>query len=333
MRRAAVLCLAALAGLGCAGFELGQLPPQPLAIIYRSGEEGRQRAELLDPEARPKQRADAKIVRVDTARDYVLGVTPKSELVRTLGRLSLLDPRTLAVTPLGVARPGSLPLEWSADHRKLRYLLVEQGRYRVQEYDVETGALALVAGARHSEPAASVAPDGRVAFARVVGKGDEATSRIFVRSPGGQPKPVTTGPADARPVWSPDGAHLLFISVNAGGALAVASADPTGQAPPRLIARGRDPVFTPDGKWVIYSSRVKREWRLHRMRPDGGGKKMLRGSVLEGPDELQPAVSPDGVFVVYVARRLGRDKLRIRRLDGSGDRPLLEGADGSSPVW
>jgi TolB protein len=333
MRRAAVFCLAALAGVGCAGFELGQLPPEPVAFIYRTGEEGRQRAELIDPEARPQQRTDAKIMRVGDARDYVFGATPQSELVRTVGRLALLDPQTLQVTPLGVARAGSSPLEWSPDHRKLRYLAIEQGRYRVNEYDVESGALALVAGARHSEPAASVGPDGSVAFARLTGKGREAKSRIFVRPVGGQPRLVTPGPSDTGPAWSPDGSHLLFITVNAGGALAVGSADPAGEAPPRLIARGRDPVFTPDGKWVIYSSRVKGEWRLHRMLPNGGGKKMLRGSVLGGPDELQPAVSPDGVYVAYVARRLGREKLRVRRLDGSGDRPLLEGGDGSSPVW
>jgi Tol biopolymer transport system component len=100
------------------------------------------------------------------------------------------------------------------------------------------------------------------------------------------------------------------------------------------MARGRDPVFTSDGAWVVYSQQHHGQWRLWRMRPDGSGKGAIGSpGTSETYDEIRPAVSPDGRFLVYVSLENQRERLRIRRFDGSGDRPLLQAGDASDPVW
>ena len=106
---------------------------------------------------------------------------------------------------------------------------------------------------------------------------------------------------------------------------------PESGAPERDLAPGRDPVFTRDGEWVVYSGPVGEGWRLRRMRPDGSGRTRVGAGTR---DEVQPAVSPDSEFVVYIGRdRTEVDRLYIRRMDGSGDRVLISSGGASSPAW
>jgi TolB protein len=127
---------------------------------------------------------------------------------------------------------------------------------------------------------------------------------------------------------------LVYVAQSANGKdeLVAARIDPDADEPsePRVLARGRDPVFTPDGEWVVYSAATSAGQRLWRVRPDGGGRAPLGRGLHE---EVHPAVSPDGRFVAYVSQEADRDSLRVRRFDGSGDRLLLESGDGSTPAW
>ena len=110
----------------------------------------------------------------------------------------------------------------------------------------------------------------------------------------------------------------------------VALDDP--DAKPRVFGRGLDPVFTPDGAWIVYTAKTTKGQKLVRVRPDGSG----RAPVGTGPDdENHPAVSPDGRYVAYVVKDpTKRERLRVRRFpDGTGDRPLVETGDATTPVW
>jgi dipeptidyl aminopeptidase/acylaminoacyl peptidase len=335
MRRPAALLLFAVLAGGCASVDLSDLPPEPIAFVHRTLDQGRRRAELVDDEVRAEAEArDASVVRAQKILDYLSGASSEQRLADTFGRLALLDPRTLEIRPVPGATAMARPLEWSRDHRRLLFAMTWERKPQVFEYDTEGEAQRRLTPGYDPQAYGSLAPDGRLAFSRVTGSGRDARARIWVTDPGGGgARPLTDGPFDYRPSWSPDGRVLLFSTELAGRAPAIARADPDGGGPPRIVVRGRDPVFTPDGAWVVFSAEHQGHWRLWRMRPDGTAKGMLGGGALQSFDETYPAVSPDGRFVVYVALESGRERLRIRRFDGGGDRPLLEAADGASPVW
>jgi Tol biopolymer transport system component len=320
--------------LGCAGVQLEDLPPEPIAFMYRTSDEAKRRAELLDPDAKPGAPGGKKVVRFKSVRDYVTGATDKSELQATAGRMALLDPRSGEISILPVTRPGARPIVWTGDHAKLLFSAIVGRKTQVFSYDVATQVVERVTPGAWSQPWADVGPAGETAFNRISGSGKRSSSRIWVREPGGTARRVTEGPSDYRPRFTRDGRALLYSSLSASAQEIIRRVElETGED--RVIARGADPVVAYDGSMVAYSKRLKGHWELWRMNPNGTGKHDLGGrwsAVIEA-DQYEPALSPDGRYVVYVSLEVGREALRIRQVDGKGDRPLLEGAHGSGPVW
>jgi TolB protein len=142
---------------------------------------------------------------------------------------------------------------------------------------------------------------------------------------------LTDGPADHRPVWSPDGQFLVYQTLDPAGGEALARVDLQGEQEPKLLARGTGPTFTPDGEWVVYAAKTRAGLRLWKMHPDGTGKRRLGSSPHE---EADPAVSPDGRFVAFVSVQDERNRLVVRAMDGrGGDRPLITDGEGLRPVW
>ena len=337
-RLAALALVAVLAHAACAGIRQEELPPEPLAFIYRTAEEAKERAELLDPEARPRATPGRSVVRmqqVERTLRHIAGDDEQSRLIDTIGRLSLFYPATGEVKPLGVAQRGSRPIDWSPDRTRLYFSALRGGRPQVFAYDLETMAVSRVVSGADAHPEASVGPDGQIAFARVVGTAKDPRSRIWILDAEGRRRPLTEGPDDFRPRFSPRGDVILYSSFLPSGDPAIFRVVPDGSEPPRLVARGIDPDFAPDGTWVVFSQWIKGQWQIWRMKPDGTGKYAIGGATtaVAKLDATHPTVSPDGRFIAYVLEELGRQELRLRRADGSGDRPLVEGADGGNPVW
>jgi Tol biopolymer transport system component len=228
------------------------------------------------------------------------------------------------VERLAFAPHGARPLDWSRDRHLLLYQAPVGGdREHVFEYDRRSDVVRPIARGSHVYKGASYGPDGRIALARFDPReGDAARSRIFVTQPGGvSPRPVTPGPVDTWPVWSPDGHVLLYSSIDEGGRAVIRAIDPLKGGESRLVARGVEPAFC---------AKRRGRWTIWRARPDGSGKHPIGSSA---HDERDPTVSPDGRFIVYVAEENGYQRLMVRPLDGSGDRPLLSSGDGLMPVW
>jgi len=337
-RLAAAVLLAALSG--CTGFGLEDLPEQPLVIVYRTRDESERRVELLQQarESRVKQRKtetyDASFFRLETAADaFGLGRTPEEKAADLLGRMVALHPRSESVQPLEFAFRGDRPLDWTPDHRRLLFASLRSDSVQLYEWDRETGEVRAMTSGPEEHSTGCYLDGGRLAISGQLrsGDGSKRVSRVYVTEPGGgQPRPVTPGPEDLKPACSPDGAVVAYETRDASGRPSIAVVNLEGGAPPRVAAPGRDPAFTPDGQFIVYSARTRKSWRLYQMHRDGGAKRPLGG----GPrDEHDPRVSPDGRYVVYVYDDEGRQQLRVRTIDGRKDRPLIWNGDGITPVW
>lgn len=326
-----------LLGSACAGgnvVELESLPAEPIAFVFLEPERARDLAERMQK----KQPAEPSpgVARLDQVAKLLKADVDAEALASSLlGRPSLLDPRTGAVEPLATLPKGSRPLGWSENHTRLLFSVPRFDVFQLAQVDVATGEVRTLTQGADDHPSGSLAADGSLAWSQLTGatgtKVGEA--RIYVRSPGGgEPQPVSSGPSDVSPLWSRDGSSLVYQTRAADGNLAIALLAPVSGAP-RILARGRDPAFTPDGQWIVFSQRLAAGFRLWRMRLDGTGKLAIGSAPADMGDELHPTVSPDGRYVAYVADDAGRRTLRIRRFDGGGDRKLLDSGDGLLPVW
>lgn len=324
------LALAA-AGLGCAAGTIPaeQLPGEPIAFVYRTPEQGRRRAELL---ARREERAvpASGVARLDEVGElFGSGRLSRAELRELAGRVALLDPRTGRVRVLESTPRGSVPLAWSPDGERLLFVSAMDGPAQLHEVVVRTGDVRALTRGPAAHPSGCYA-GRRLVYTESRDTGAGRTARIFVREPGPDPpRPLSPGPADAGPACSPDGRTVLYVSAAPGGGEAIFRVPVRGGEPRRLGA-GRQPAFTPEGEWVVYTATSGGRSELRRMRADGTGKTRIGGGVTQ---EHWPSPSPGGVFVVYESEEREREDLWVRRFDGSSQRVLLDRGDGAHPVW
>jgi hypothetical protein len=331
-----------LLATGCAGgsgaVDLKRLPASPIALLYRDESLAMQRIDAihdLEKRNKPSDR-EGMVVRVETL-DALFGGTPDAErkLAATAGHLAFFDPVEHEVEVLHGAPPGAKPLAWSPERDKL--LLSGRFRDTVQLFTWEraTGLFEIVSSGTSNHPMGCLGPGGRVVAAEARRISGNYEVRMLATPPGSSAglRPVTPGPADVFPSCSPNSSLVAYVLVDDEGEfqVAVRDIDAPSEAP-RVVARGTDPVFTPDGTWIVYSAIGARGNRLFRVRPDGAGRTPIGAGTT---DETQPAVSPDGAYVAYVSREKEsqRERLRVRRFDGTGDRPFLTSGDADAPVW
>jgi Tol biopolymer transport system component len=327
-----VLALAlALSGPACLGGALvgSEIPASPIAFLYRTPEEGRRRAELLEESDRAPRRAG--VMQIDGLESWLQSDRDRgAELREFAGRLALLDPQTGEIRTFGAVPRGAAPLSWSNERTTLLFASSRHGPTQLFELDVRTEEIRALTRGPAIHPSGCFGSDGLFAYTEAIQTRDGLRVRIHGRdSIAAPPRALTPGPLDRNPTCQPDGRAIIYVSTGASRRDQLMRVSLDGGAPQRL-GSGRDPSYTPDGHWVVYSAQIGGRWQLWRMRPDGTAKTALGRGVA---DEFWPSVSPDGQYVVYEAEELGRETLFIRRFDGSKQRVLLSKGDGAHPVW
>lgn len=177
--------------------------------------------------------------------------------------------------------------------------------------------------------AVDVSPvDGRLVFDT---RGVVPPSDIWVANPDGtNPVNLTNspGPAEERPVWSPDGTQIAYkrqeIQGNSEWDIYVINADGSGVTnltPNTPDWTDGEPAWSPDGTRIVFRSHRSGSGDLYTIRPDGTDLTQL---TTDGNFDVNARWSPDGSEIVFA--RFGNpvtdwDLYRINA-DGSGLTPL-----------
>ncbi len=181
----------------------------------------------------------------------------------------------------------------------------------------------------------ALSPDGRQLALSVVQTGH---TDLWIKQLDRGPLTRLTfeGNINYRPVWTPDGRSVAFISDRTGRSLPyVTRADGSGSTVPLAIPDTNqvdEIVYSRDGRWIIYrvgvTAGVRRLMKYHV--GDSASIAIEPGRF----DQYMPALSPDGRWLAYVTVESGREEVYVRPFPNTDDaRWQVSSAGGSSPMW
>lgn len=331
-------CGLALAGVACAtgdSFRVQSLPADPIALTYRKSDEiekvekqvTAREEERAKEKAKQVQRARPAPNSVEAVRDVFEARAMEAAGIDLSARMALHTLPDERTVDADFAAKGDKPAAWSSDHQRLLFLSERAGVAQLFEWNRQTDAVTQLTHGDDTVLDGCFGPRGALAWAagtplEQTPQGAVGGMRIFVRVPGGQPRAVSPGPLDTAPAWSPTDALLVYQQQGKSGLDEIVAIDPAAPGPPRYLANGRTPVFTPDGKWIVYSAKTPKGWKIFRVRPDGSAKQYIQGGAMQ---EVEPAISPDGKWLLFTGYYEGKPHetdLMIRPFAGGKDRKL-----------
>jgi dipeptidyl aminopeptidase/acylaminoacyl peptidase len=145
-------------------------------------------------------------------------------------------------------------------------------------------------GGTVDDPVAPPPLVGEIAFVR--------DGRIHVvRTDGSDAVPLSDGPNDADPAWSPDGGRIAFSRVDEPApGIYVMEAD--GSNPVRRTTSGRFPAWSPDGQSLAFTC-TEQQYRLCSMSVEGDGAPVVVWPSDSAARTGYPAWSPDGSRIAF----------------------------------
>jgi hypothetical protein len=201
-----------------------------------------------------------------------------------------------------------------------------------------TGAADIPPSRKFSAPCVtpSLSPDGRtLAFAAKV----DAQFKIFTwrldehNSAVGEPKRLTPKSSDLSeeyPSWSPNGKQVAFLATDKDNktTLRVVNADGSGMLMLANAGYATTPVWSPDGKFLLYIDLVGGKPTLSNIYATGGRGLPIRGDSITGACYL-----PDGKqLAVLVQKSVGISDLCIIPPFGAGGRTIVRNIVGAKGV-
>jgi serine/threonine-protein kinase len=184
-----------------------------------------------------------------------------------------------------------------------------------------------------------LSPDGkRLAIGRRL---DGARTDIWVKQLDRGPSIRLTGEQfeSDLPAWTPDGRSVTFLSEK-GSRFGYWTAKADGSTPPTLTLQvpmtvtAYMPVWSPDGKWLIYSTDATAadSGNIVGFRP--GLDTAPIGIVATNNREVAPAVSPDGRWLAYVSNETGQYAIYVAPFPNThAARWAISTRGGSDPQW
>lgn len=139
---------------------------------------------------------------------------------------------------------------------------------------------------------------------------------------------TNSGGIDSRPEWSPSGSDIVFIR-DSGSQLSIVSINVNSGKERVLVeveAINLDPVFSPDEKFVYYSSAENGPLELWRVSLDSLQREQVTTSEhLRGrPLKRRPLILADDVLLLYLNKYDGRDFIEVHNTLTNTSTQLVE---------
>jgi Tol biopolymer transport system component len=177
-----------------------------------------------------------------------------------------------------------------------------------------------------------LSPDERALAVFLQPRGDNEVGIIDLTR--NLPRLLTNGPpADAHPLWDPDGQHVVFVSARTGQ-----------QGPVRMAADGSgtpQPLFSAPMVGSVLSWTRDRSFVLMR-RGDEGSADLVAVSI-DGQkpipiaqtsfDETEGQFSPDGRWVAFVSNESGRTEVYIQSFPDGRGKTQISSTGGAQVRW
>jgi eukaryotic-like serine/threonine-protein kinase len=173
--------------------------------------------------------------------------------------------------------------------------------------------------------AVRISPDGR----RIVYDTGDNTIWIADLNSLGSPRRLAAG---RFPLWSADGARVLFIVANSEGVQQLFWQAADGSDMPQLlVAAARAPEsWFPDGDRFTYITlKNSGDYDIWSFSLRDRAPKAL--VALEGTPQLSSRVSPDGRWIAYQQTESDGDQIYVEPLPANGERTKITA--GQRPVW
>jgi serine/threonine-protein kinase len=154
----------------------------------------------------------------------------------------------------------------------------------------------------------------------------------------GTPTRLTFGGDNDNPVWTPDGAHIIYTGTKDGkSGLYSIAADGSGK-PQLVLATDRPAVssaVTPDGKMLLFDQvgPEKRRQIFVVALPTGGAPATPHPLHEAASSEAGAQVSPDGRWVAYQSNESATVEIYVQPFPGPGAKQRISTQGGQRPRW
>src|SRR5918994_2782286 len=179
---------------------------------------------------------------------------------------------------------------WSPDGRRLAFWSDRDGNNEIYVMNADGSDQTRLTTGRASDYSPSWGPDGRIAFVRTTGTGT-LTALHVMNADGSNLQRLTSSAAnwsESRPVWSPDGTRIAFVSARDFPVdnIEIYEMNADGSGATRITrSPHRDdwPTWSPDAKKIAFAHGSLFEPEIYGMNVDGSGVRLLsrKAPVLE----------------------------------------------------